>query len=86
MIWENVFPPTWAVGSYAKTDEVCFEKIIRNMLCEYTEQIYIRLIILVNDFFQRWFMNNVFLFLLDDGPSASSWEYEKEHSKLKGGL
>ena len=71
-----------------KTNEVCFGKIIRNVLlsCEITEQIYIRLINLVNDFFQDWSINNIFLFLLDDGLSASSCEYEREHSKLKDGL
>lgn len=56
------------------------------LLCEYTEEIYIRLINLVNYFFGDWIINNIFLFLLDDGLSASSCEYEREHSKLKEGL
>lgn len=55
------------------------------LLCEYTEQICIRLINLVNGFSQDWSIN-IFLFLLDDGLSASSCEYERERSKLKEGL
>lgn len=56
------------------------------LLCEYTEQIHIRLINFGNYFFQDWSVNNIFLFLLDDGLSASSCEYERGHSKLKEGL
>lgn len=56
------------------------------MLGGCTEQIDIRLINLVNDLCRGWAINNAVLFLLGDGLSAASCEYEGERSKLKAGL
>lgn len=92
IIWKNDFPPTFAVGYYTNQDKWgLFWKDYQEHVCYVNAQssyllgllTYSRFINLVNYFFQNWSINNIFLFLLDDGLSASSCEYEREHSKLK---
>lgn len=77
----NVFA-MWIPRARASLDRLLGMHLLR----EHTEQIYIGLINLANDFLQDCSINNILLFWLDDGLSASSCEYEREHSKLKEGL